>query len=217
MRYWLLLTIFLFGFAHFSYAAGRPGKFDFYVLAMSWSPDYCADQGNNNDTQQCAIGKRLGLALHGLWPQYRQGYPSHCTTEKFSKSSQEKFPNLYPSDSLYAHEWEKHGTCSGLKQADYLALSKKLKESIVIPAQYKSPSKPFRTTVDKLKQAFLATHSGWSTDFLAISCSGKSGRFLKEILFCYSLDGKANSCSQEVLKKTEKSCGKKEFLVRNVK
>jgi ribonuclease T2 len=215
MRYLLLLIISLLSFTHFSYATGYPGKFDFYVLALSWSPDYCATQGNN-DTQQCTIGKKLGLVLHGLWPQYQKGYPSNCTTEKFSKSLQEKFPNLYPSDSLYTHEWEKHGTCSGLKQADYLALSKQLKESIVIPNQYKSPTKPFRTTVTKLKQAFLATHSGWSTDFLAVSCSG-SGRFLKEILFCYSLDGKATSCSQEVLKKAEKSCGKKEFLIRNIK
>ena len=59
----------------------EPGQFDFYVLALSWSPDYCASDGQD-DFQQCSIGKKLGFVLHGLWPQYNQGYPSDCSTEK---------------------------------------------------------------------------------------------------------------------------------------
>jgi len=44
---------------------GTPGKFDFYVLTLSWSPDYCAKNGQR-DQQQCNSGKKLGFVLHGL-------------------------------------------------------------------------------------------------------------------------------------------------------
>ncbi|CAB3778800.1 Ribonuclease [Paraburkholderia ultramafica] len=44
-----------------------PGKFDYYVLSLSWSPDYCS--GNAQDTQQCGPTKRFGFVPHGLWPQ----------------------------------------------------------------------------------------------------------------------------------------------------
>ena len=130
--------------------AGKPAtatpsskdSFDFYVLSLSWSPDYCAGSGGD-DTQQCSIGKKLGFVLHGLWPNYTRGYPSNCSTQKLPAAVKAKFPNLYPSESLYDHEWEKHGTCSGLEPEAYLTLSKKLKESVKIPDAYRSlPSNP---------------------------------------------------------------------------
>ena len=110
-----------------------PGDFDFYVMSLSWSPDYCVGSGVD-DPQQCSVGKQLGFVLHGLWPQYTRGYPAACSNVKLPKDTQAKFPNLYPSASLYAHEWEKHGTCSGLTPVEYMTLAKTLKESIVIPA-----------------------------------------------------------------------------------
>ncbi len=75
-----------------------PGDFDFYVLSLSWSPDYCAGS-NVNDPQQCSIGKKLGFVLHGLWPQYNRGYPADCSTVPLPKDAQQKFPNLFPSPS----------------------------------------------------------------------------------------------------------------------
>ena len=148
------------------------------MLSLSWSPDYCAGS-NVNDPQQCGLGKKLAFVLHGLWPQYNRGYPADCSIVKLPKDAQQKFPNLYPSPKLYTHEWNKHGTCSGLKPEEYLTLSKTLKESIAIPAAYRSPAKAFRTTVDELKAAFVSTNSTVSEDALAVQCSG-SGRYLQE-------------------------------------
>lgn len=125
---------------------GTPGEFDFYVLTLSWSPDYCAANGTR-DQQQCGSGKKLGFVLHGLWPQYKTGYPANCSTEKLPLEVKQQFVNLYPSNKLYDHEWEKHGTCSGKTPAEYLGLSKKLKNAIAIPAAYNRPNKPLRTTI----------------------------------------------------------------------
>jgi ribonuclease T2 len=192
-----------------------PGDFDFYVLALSWSPDYCANS-NVNDPQQCSLGKKLAFVLHGLWPQYNRGYPADCSTVKLPKDASKKYPNLYPSSRLYTHEWSKHGTCSGLKPLDYLALSKSLKESVTIPTAYRSPAKAFRVTVDNLKAAFIDANATLSEDDLAVQCSD-SGRFLKEVYVCFSRDGKPVTCSPEIQRDAARSCGRADFLVRNVK
>jgi ribonuclease T2 len=181
----------------------------------SWSPDYCASNGGN-DPQQCSLGKKLGFVLHGLWPQYDRGYPSDCSTVKLQENVKAQFPNLYPSEKLYDHEWEKHGTCSGLTPEGYLALSKKLRDSIAIPAPYKAPEQPIRVTSTRLKQDFVASNPSLSESSLAAYCSG-SGRFLQELYVCFSTDGRPTSCSKEIHDKAAKSCGNPDFLVRNVR
>ena len=52
------------------------GEFDFYVLALSWSPSFCeanAERGGGTADQQC--GERpFSFVVHGLWPQYEKGF-----------------------------------------------------------------------------------------------------------------------------------------------
>ncbi|BAY13404.1 ribonuclease T2 family protein [Calothrix sp. NIES-2098] len=194
---------------------GTPGQFDFYVLTLSWSPDYCATNGDR-DRQQCKSGKKLGFVLHGLWPQYQSGYPANCSTEKLPKQLKQQFAGLYPSDKLFDHEWEKHGTCSGKTPQEYLALSKQFKDSVAIPTAYNRPQKPFRTTIKDLRNTFVSSNNQFVADGIAPYCSG-SGRFLQEVFFCYSKDGKPGACSEEILKRSQKSCGQPNFLVRNVR
>ncbi|MFB2768199.1 ribonuclease [Pelatocladus sp. BLCC-F211] len=184
-------------------------------MTLSWSPDYCVTNGNR-DRQQCKSGKKLGFVLHGLWPQYQQGYPSNCSTQKLPPQLKRQFPGLFPSDKLYDHEWEKHGTCSGMTPAQYLTLSKQLKDSVVIPTAYNRPTKPFRTTIKDLKSAFVSANNQFNADGIAPYCSD-SGRFLKEVFFCYSKDRKAGICSAEILRRSQKTCGQPNFLVRNVR
>ncbi len=191
----------------------KKSQFDFYVLALSWSPDFCAD---NNDPQQCSLGKKLGFVLHGLWPQYNSGYPSNCSTEKMPAAVKAKFPNLYPNQKLYDHEWSKHGTCASLTPEEYLALSKSLKDSVTIPKIYKSPEKSIRVTPKKFKQDIVAANSALSENSLAVNCSG-NGRFLTEMFVCFSIDGQPTACSQELHKRAARSCQNPDFLVRNVR
>ena len=191
------------------------GKFDYYVLALSWSPDYCAAKGSG-DPQQCGNGKQLGFVLHGLWPQYDRGYPQSCTTEAFDPQIQQQFPDLYPSSKLFTHEWEKHGTCSGLSQLQYHQLAKTLKDSVKIPDRYVRPAQPVRVTLAQFKQNFVKANPGFTEQSVAPSCSG-SGRFLQETLVCHSKDGQPGVCSEEVLRRSQKSCGQPSFLVRSVR
>src|SRR5579863_684222 len=48
-----------------------PGQFDFYVLALSWSPSYCEAAHerapDRTPDQQCS-GRPFSFVVHGLWP-----------------------------------------------------------------------------------------------------------------------------------------------------
>ncbi|MBT3322392.1 MAG: ribonuclease [Anaerolineae bacterium] len=184
-------------------------------MALSWSPDYCAST-DYQDEQQCSSGKQLDFVLHGLWPQYNSGYPSYCSTESLPNYLIDDFTGLYPSEKLFDHEWEKHGTCTGLSPEGYLLWSEALKVSLVIPDIFDSPAEPFRTDAAELAEAFIEANAGFSVDSFAVYCSG-SGRFLKEIFVCFEKDGEPISCSNEIIKKAEKSCGQEDFLVRNTR
>lgn len=194
---------------------GREGQFDFYVLVLSWSPTYCSTNGDQ-DPQQCSVGRKLGFVLHGLWPQYDRGYPSNCSTARLPASLKSKYAELYPSPKLFDHEWEKHGTCSGLSPDNYLALSKRLKESVAIPSRYRSPDQPLRVSSTQLKQDLIAANSTLGESSLATFCSG-SGRYLQELYVCFSPDGKAAACSSEIQSKAARSCQSANFIMRNVR
>ncbi|MCB6184696.1 ribonuclease [Leeia sp. TBRC 13508] len=196
-----------------SMAAGTPGQFDSYLLALSWSPDYCASRPD--DVQQCSKG--LGFVLHGLWPQYQNGYPSNCSNERLDPAAERQYADIYPSKKLVRHEWDKHGTCAGLSQASYFTLSDKLKRSIRIPKEFVRPSSPFRMTVAGLSNAFVKENAHLTASSIVVSCSG-GGRFLQEVRVCFDKAGsKAVACSPSSQKQAARSCAQPDFLVRNIK
>ena len=53
-----------------------PGKFDFYVLALSWSPSYCASLKQRAPDRppglQCS-GRPFAIVEHGQRPEYEKG------------------------------------------------------------------------------------------------------------------------------------------------
>jgi ribonuclease T2 len=192
----------------------QPGQFDYYVLSLSWSPSYCAT--HTSDTQQCGTGRQLGFVLHGLWPQFEKGYPSSCSDVPLPANVKQQYATLYPSPKLMLHEWQKHGTCSGLSPADYLAFSKHTKDSVNVPQRYQAPAQPFRTTIDDVQKDFGAANPGYSSDSISITCSG-SGRFLQEVRLCLDKNGKSRSCAADVVKQMRSSCRQPNFLVQSVR
>ena len=193
----------------------RPGVFDYYVMSLSWSPEYCDGRGGN-DPVQCATGRQLGFVLHGLWPQFERGYPESCGRSRISNSLRDQYESLYPSPKLLFHEWNKHGSCSGLQPQDYLALSAKLRDSLKIPAAFARPQQPVRITPGQFEAEFHKANAWLAKDSVLPVC-GAGGRFLREARVCFSKDGKSRRCSQESIAYSQKSCGQATFLMKNVK
>ncbi|WP_145649225.1 ribonuclease T2 family protein [Pseudoduganella lurida] len=192
-----------------------PGVFDYYALALSWSPAYCATNGGR-DPNQCGSDRRLGFVLHGLWPQYEKGYPDSCSREPLPAAARRKYEAIYPSPKLIGHEWSKHGTCSGLAPDQYLALSARLKDGLVVPAAYRTPEQPVRVTIAQFKEAFRAANPRLAEDAVVPFCTG-AGRFLRELHACYRKDGTSRSCAPEEIRRSEKSCGQSSFLLQSVR
>ncbi len=192
---------------------GHAGEFDYYAMALSWSPEHCAIKPG--DREQCA--RKLGFVLHGLWPQYQRGYPASCTRERLDADMEQQFAGLYPSRFLYRHEWEKHGTCSGLSQEAFHQLASDLRQKVKIPAAYQSPEEPLRKNSFQLK-ADLASANEWlAPDNITVACAD-GGRFLREIYICINQQGTdAVPCSDEMQKRERRSCGQPDFLLRSVR
>lgn len=192
---------------------GYAGEFDYYAMALSWSPEHCAIKPG--DREQCA--RKLGFVLHGLWPQYQRGYPASCTRERLDTDMEQQFAGLYPSRFLYRHEWEKHGTCSGLSQKAFHQLASDLRQKVKIPAAYQSPEEPLRKSSFQLK-ADLASANEWlAPDNITVACAD-GGRFLREIYICINQQGTdAVPCSDEMQKRERRSCGQPDFLLRSVR
>jgi ribonuclease T2 len=191
----------------------RPGQFDYYAMSLSWSPEYCASR---DDPVQCASGRQLGFVLHGLWPQFEKGYPDSCSRQKLPADVRDRYADLYPAPKLIIHEWQKHGTCSGLAPQDYLTLSARLKEGLKIPAEFQRPSQPVRVTPGQFEDAFKKANPWLARDSVLPFCTG-GGRFLREAHACYSKDGASRSCAMDEIKRSQKSCGQASFLLKNVR
>ncbi len=84
-------------------------NFDYYLLNLSWSPEFCHSHPN---ATECA--EHSTFVLHGLWPQNNDGtYPQNCSTEPGPHNPAD-YNDIYADPGLLRHEWRTHGTCSGL-------------------------------------------------------------------------------------------------------
>jgi ribonuclease T2 len=193
--------------------AGEPGRFDYYAVALSWSPAFCA---THDDPGQCARGRQAGFVMHGLWPQYEKGYPQECSTERLQEREREKYASLYPSPGMINHEWSKHGTCSGLNPAAYFELSARLRDQLAIPAPYQRPGVPVRTNYGEFVQAFRSANPRMAENAVLPFCGG-GGKFLNEIHVCYDKRGASTSCGASEIRRSENTCRKATFVLQSVR
>ncbi len=181
-------------------ARGVSGKFDFYVMSLSWSPGFCATPAGRNDDTQCGPQRHFSFVLHGLWPQYEaRGWPSDCSTDQLDESIVKGMLEIMPSPKLVHHEWTKHGTCSGLSAKDYFEEATEAFRSVKIPAAYQAPMKTITVNPDQMKQDFAAANPTFGKDGFAVICTS-NGRFLQEVRACLSKELDGRPCNREVLR-----------------
>lgn len=177
-------------------AQNRAGDFDYYVMALSWSPSWCATTGARQDTQpeQCDPRRDLGFTLHGLWPQFDAGgWPEYCITSERdpSRGESRKMSDIMGSPGLAWYEWKKHGRCSGLSARAYYDLSRRAYSSIDLP-----DFSPGHHSARDIERAFLDTNPSLSPDDLIVSCSAG---MVREVRVCLSPDLDPMACAADVI------------------
>lgn len=176
-------------------AASGAGQFDFYVLSLSWSPSYCAAEGDKANRYQCGKRPAYGFIVHGLWPQYEHGYPKDCRSDALRKVPKERMnalSDLMPGYGLIIHEWRTHGMCTGLSQEAYFATLRKAYGSVEIPAEFPRDDRD-RVRPSDIEQAFVTANPGMPADGISVDCDRK---YLREVRICLTKDMRFRPCRE---------------------
>ena len=169
---------------------GQPGAFDYYVLSLSWSPEYCHNRVN---TEQCSGVRHFGFVVHGLWPQYRNGsWPEYCTNAP-GPNNPARMLDIMPSLQLIRHEWSAHGTCSGLSENAYFNLVRRAYNQVHIPKRFVAPSQYILIRGDELRREFENANPGLRGESLSIDC--RNGKYLSEVRVCLGKSLEPVPCS----------------------
>jgi ribonuclease T2 len=177
-----------------------PGQFDYYLLALSWSPEFCSTPAGHKPEKQIQCKSKLGFVVHGLWPQYNaNGWPQDCgpaadvpvEIAAIAQSAQPPMPSGDPG--LIAHEWSKHGTCSGLSMADYFTAIKTTAEKVSIPEQLKAPETALTLDGKAIIAAFTAANPGMTPEMLNTSVDNKGA--ISGVEVCFSKELNLQACS----------------------
>ncbi len=177
----------------------RAGEFDYYVLSLSWSPTWCALEGDARKSPQCDASADFGWALHGLWPQYHRGRPAHCPTAERppSRVMTEAMADIMGSSGLAWYQWKKHGSCSGLSAPTYYALSREAYNAVNRPDVFRKLKNPVKLPASVVEAAFLKANPEWEPDMLTITC--RDGR-IQETRLCLSKDLRPVPCGRDTIR-----------------
>jgi ribonuclease T2 len=186
-----------FGAAH---AEGeRAGDFDYYVMALSWSPNWCALEGDSRRDPQCDRGTGTTFVLHGLWPQYEDGWPSYCRTVERdpSRSETAAMADVFGGAGAAFYQWKKHGRCAGLSSRDYYALARKAFRSVRISPIFPKINRDLKVPANVIEGAFLEANPGLLRDQVTVTC--KSG-MIQEVRICLTKDLEPRRCGADTIR-----------------
>jgi ribonuclease T2 len=156
--------------------AGASSSFDYYLLNLSWSPEFCH---GHPDAAECAAHSTF--VLHGLWPQNNDGgYPENCANT-LGPSDPSAFADIYPDAGLLEHEWRTHGVCTGLSADTFFSAARAALRSVAIPPAFNNLDRQTSMTPDDILSSFTASNPSIPRASLALSCGNN---YLTAVEFC---------------------------------
>jgi len=198
---------------------GQAGVFDFYVFAQSWSAEFCASHSSDAGCKSPTPVMRSSLTIHGLWPNYDADQNGHwwpqCCSSQYGSGLNQTAINLllaplhtswpdeaghpwpnYTTSSFWAHEWGKHGTCSGLDQYTYFDSVLQV-DSIIGTPSIISQNLGGQISLSALRAAYTSSNCvAGSSCLVGFSCT--SG-YLAEVTTCWTPDLQPMACPWAVL------------------
>lgn len=181
--------------------ADEPGDFDYYVMALSWSPSWCAREGDDRDADQCDVRHDYGWTLHGLWPQYETGYPENCNVPRSadpSRAQSDRMTDIMGSGGLAWYQWKKHGRCTGLTGTEYYALSRAAYGAVNRPEVLRKLPRPIEVPVSVIEEAWIQANPSLKPDQITLTCD-RAGR-IAEARICLSKDLELRRCGTDVIR-----------------
>jgi ribonuclease T2 len=170
-------------------------NFDYYILSLSWAPEFCAQPGESAaNPRECASGRGTAFVVHGLWPQSREGKsPESCGPSKtVSKGLVNDLLPYMPSSALIQHEWTTHGTCTGLTQDAYFTKVLLARSAVQAPVQITSITGTETESPSQIEEQFEGSNPAFPPGAFRTVC--RSGA-LTEVRACFDKGLKAQDCT----------------------
>jgi ribonuclease T2 len=176
----------------------KAGDFDYFVVSLSWSPAWCEMTGDGRGDPQCDAGRGLTWTLHGLWPQYEDGWPQFCRTVERdpARSETAAMADIMGGAGLAFHEWKKHGRCSGLSSRDYFTASRKAYRALSLPEVFGRVDRDLTVPASVVEEAFLEANPGLKPDQITILCDDG---LISEVRLCLTRDLEPRRCGADVI------------------
>jgi ribonuclease T2 len=133
--------------------------------------------------------------VHGLWPQYDNGFPNYCErpSPRLARNIMNSMLDLMPAPGLIFSEWDKHGTCSGLGQRGYFEAIRKARAGVEIPDEFLDLQQARTIAPDAVEDAFIKVNPGLSHAAVAVTCDRNR---LTEVRICMSKDLQFRACEE---------------------
>jgi ribonuclease T2 len=181
------------GHAPPSQQAAAAARFDYYLLSLSWSPVFCETHPKD---PQCG-SKRFGFVLHGLWPQLNgtRRLENCPTSERLTDAARSLGKTIYPTEKLMVHEWDSHGTCSGMSAIDYFRISDRARDGIGIPPQFEPGTRTQTMTAADVTKTIRDVNPALTGQSIVVTCSGPE---LAEVRVCLSKELHPVKCGSGV-------------------
>lgn len=185
-------------------AKGAPG-FSYFMLVLSYAPDFCDQSNVPKDPRECGTGRHVGFVVHGLWPQGETTRgPENCgTASPVSQSIIQLMLPYIPTESLIQHEWATHGTCSGLAVDAYFAAIRKARDAVKVPPDLAQPAAAVQLSPAAIEAKVAAANPSYPRTAFRTSCY--SDKELQEVRICLNKDLSPRKCGSSAGECTQKS------------
>ncbi len=160
-------------------------SFDYYLLNLSWSPEFCA---THSTAPECA--QHPAFVLHGLWPQNNTPANTQNSSRNQSRKNSRRnsapylencsnapgpanpsqYSDIYPDPGLLQHEWRTHGTCSGLTPDAFFTAARRAYHSIAIPPKLTQLTTQISLPPEDILNLFTTANPTIPRESLALSC-----------------------------------------------
>jgi ribonuclease T2 len=126
-----------------------------------------------------------------MWPQDVSGdYPEDCSDAPGPPNPQ-AYTDMIPTASLVQHEWQTHGTCSGMAADAYFSAVRRAYAAVKIPEGIGAGSDAGGVAPDVLLARFAKANPSYPQGSFALSCGNNR---LTAIEVCLTKDLQPEPC-----------------------
>jgi ribonuclease T2 len=167
-----------------------------HVLALSWSPQYCKENGDDKRAASQCRDQKFGFILHGLWADGAgRNNPVWC--RKVGSVPDAVLKQNFcatPSFGLMRHEWAKHGSCVEPDAERYFRAGNSLFSALRFPDMNALSRTPL--TVGEFKAAMVAVNPGMSIDMFSVQLTPLG--WLEDVRVCLTTSYRTRACPNDL-------------------